>query len=891
MYKRIKDIFLNIMNSERDIRTKIFILLTIIGITAMVVATIVDIIFHENIVEIVTLIITLVAILAITHYVIVKNKVQLGAVIMASGIIFIVVPIAFFFGGGLTGGGIIWICFAYLYTGLILVGRSRVVMISLLSVFLIIELLVAYYNPQLTYDHDRFMWYLDVGTSVLVVGLAVYFMVLIQYRLYLDENKRTMEQAEKIEKLNRAQNRFFSSMSHEIRTPINTIIGLNEMNLRETVNSEVAENSRNIQAASKILLSLINDILDMSKIESGKMEIVKNQYDVSKMLSDIVNMVWIKAHEKGLQFTISVDPSLPSQLFSDEIRIKQILINILNNAIKYTGKGSVSLSVHCTKTAMGKARVSYSVEDTGMGIKKDNIPYLFDAFRREDTDKNRYIEGTGLGLSIVKQLVDLLEGTVTVNSVYGKGSTFIVTIDQEIADDTIIGDFNIAKLRTENDKSSYLQSFEAPDARVLVVDDNSTNLLVVKKLLKDTKLTIDTVESAKECLEMTLLKEYDLILMDHLMPEMDGIQCLHALREQAGGLCKETPVVALTANAGSENQFIYRREGFDEYLVKPVDAYELERTVRRLLPREKVTVIEDEDESFESDKIVRQMKKKIPILITTDSVSDIPAEVLTAHNIPVMSYNVVVNEGIFSDGIETGSEALIRVVDGGNVYVDSLEPSTSDYERFFSEQLAHAQHIIHISTAKHVSTGYVNACEAALTFYNVKVFDSGQISSGLGLMVLYAKELAESGQYDIDEIIRELEIKREKIQSSFVVEKTERLFKSGYVSGRVNKICDALMLHPSFTTKNSDMKVKRLLVGNHDKIWSKFIKTSLENPGLIDESTLFITYVGLKKAEVEQIKEDVQKIVPFENVYLQKASASISLICGSGTFGLMYSRK
>ena len=559
--------------------------------------------------------------------------------------------------------------------------------------------------------------------------------------------------------------------------------------------------------------------------------------------------------------------------------------------MKYTKEGSVSLSVHCVKTDAGRAIVTYSVEDTGMGIRKESIPHLFDAFRREDKEKNRYIEGTGLGLSIVKQLVDLLGGTISVNSVYTKGSTFVVSIEQEIADDSMMGEFGMLKLHQILDKPKYKRSFEAPEARILVVDDNATNLLVTKKLLKDTKVQIDTAENGEKCLYQTLQNKYNLILMDHLMPGMDGIECLHALREQIGGLCKDTPVVALTANAGSENQALYKREGFDEYLVKPVDAADLEHTVLKFLPKDMVSIVDDTEESFETEKIVREMRKKSPILITTDSVADIPEEILVKANIPMISYKVRMNEGVFYDRQETGNSAVIRCLEDNAVITSSEEPSVKEYESFFLVQLTTAQHIIHISMAKHVSKGYENACEAALAFYNVRVFDSGQLSGGLGMLVLYAKELTESGQYDPEQIINELEKKHEKIKSSFMIGKTEYLYRGGYLSNQVNKLCAALMFHPVLETRNSYMRVFRLWAGNIESIKAKYIKTLFGNSSDIDTSMLFITYAGMKRSEVEEIRDEIRRFISFDRIYLQRASASLAINCGSGTFGIMYARK
>jgi CheY-like chemotaxis protein/nitrogen-specific signal transduction histidine kinase/HPt (histidine-containing phosphotransfer) domain-containing protein len=420
---------------------------------------------------------------------------------------------------------------------------------------------------------------------VLLVGFLVYAVVYIMTKIFQWENARAVEQAKQIEELNKAQSRFFSSMSHEIRTPINTIIGLNEMILREDISDEVADDARNVRSASKILLSLINDILDMSKIESGKMDIVIQPYDVGAMFSDIVNMIWIRASEKGLKFSIDVDPSLPSSLVSDEVRIKQILINLLNNAVKYTEEGSVTLSIHCNKTGPNKVLVTYSVEDTGIGIRKESIPMLFDAFRREDQKHTRYIEGTGLGLSIVKQLADLLGGDVSVNSIYTKGSTFVFTLEQEIADERALGKYEPARFKGAK-KHEYHQTFEAPSAKVLLVDDNTANLMVATKLLRDTKVQVSAAESGTEALRLTAEEHFNVILMDHMMPDMDGVETLHKMKADRLGLNYETPVIMLTANAiyGVKEEYI--KEGFTDYISKPLRGDILEEMIRKYLEKD-----------------------------------------------------------------------------------------------------------------------------------------------------------------------------------------------------------------------------------------------------------------------------------------------------------------
>jgi DegV family protein with EDD domain len=375
------------------------------------------------------------------------------------------------------------------------------------------------------------------------------------------------------------------------------------------------------------------------------------------------------------------------------------------------------------------------------------------------------------------------------------------------------------------------------------------------------------------------------------MPGMDGVECFHAVKAQVGGLCKETPVVALTANAGSDIQALYKREGFDEYLVKPVDAMELEHTVRMLLPADLVKKAQDAPEIYESASIVREIKKKIPILITTESVADIPQELREKLNIPVIPYIVMLNEGIFYDTTETGVDAVVRCLQDEEVIAESCAPSVSEYEKFFSEQLTIAQHIIHISMGRHVSEGYANACEAALSFYNVKVVDSGQISSGMGLLALYAKEMAESGQYDPEAIAAELDIKKEKIKTSFVINDTEYLYKCGHLSSRMHKLCEAFMLHPMMETYRSSVRVSDLWMGGFEKARKRYIRKMLRNAESIDKSKLFIIYAGTKNSEIDKIRVDIEKMVPFETVYMQKASPSVSVNCGPGMFGLLYARK
>ncbi|MBQ9607242.1 MAG: response regulator [Lachnospiraceae bacterium] len=408
----------------------------------------------------------------------------------------------------------------------------------------------------------------------------------------LREEDKMKNELEVAKASSKAKSTFLSSMSHEIRTPINAVLGFDEMILMENKDPEIGKYAEDIQSAGRTLLALVNDILDFQKIEAGKMDIIPTQYELTSTINDVVSMTMSLANDKELAFDVNVDPATPHLLYGDEIRIKQCMTNILSNAVKYTEKGGLTLSVGFDRVKDDDAAIllNVSVKDTGIGIKEEDMDKLFSAFDRLDQVRNKAVKGTGLGMSITKQLLENMGSKLEVESVYEKGSNFHFSVKQQVTKWEEIGDLTEAfKKYIPHEGSGHKNdTFFAPSADILVTDDTENNLLVVTRLLKRTGIHIDTADSGVKTLELIRQKKYDIIYLDHMMPEMDGIETLHRMKELEGNMNTDTPVIVLTANAGSGSREMYMKEGFTDYMTKPVSYVTLKDSLLKYLPKEKV---------------------------------------------------------------------------------------------------------------------------------------------------------------------------------------------------------------------------------------------------------------------------------------------------------------
>ncbi len=469
---------------------------------------------------------------------------------------------------------------------------------------------------------------------------------------------------------NEAKSNFLANMSHEIRTPINAVLGMNEVILRECKDESILEYAQNIESAGRTLLSLINDILDFSKIEAGSMEISNAEYDFSSVLNDVYNMIHVKAEQKVLKLKFNIDEELPDTLYGDEMRLRQIIVNVLNNAVKYTQKGEVTLDVTGEMKFGETIVLSIAVTDTGMGIKPEELENLFDKFKRLDIDKNRTIEGSGLGLAITHSLLELMGGSISVESEYGKGSTFTITLPQKVIGKTKIGDFRSRIAKNIHERKKYKEKFTAEDALILVVDDTPMNHVVIRELLKPIKIGIEAARSGQECLDKQKEKKYDIIFLDYRMPGMDGIETLHHMKEDKDSPNASTPVIVLTANAitGAKDNFM--KEGFDDYLSKPIESDRLEATLLKFLPPEKVVAsAPSEQEGGDLEATTEVVKAE-----STD------AETKEANAWMERLEEIDVSEGLKNCGTVDSYLSILKV------YYESIDTSKNNIETAIAEE-------------------------------------------------------------------------------------------------------------------------------------------------------------------------------------------------------------
>lgn len=571
---RLKIMIKNMFREELDIQHKLLNLILSAAFAGGIISLLISIAigFDAGAVLIVVLIVLVVGIsLWIAN---IMNKPQVAALLLVITANMVIFPMMYFMNGGMNSGMPVWLVLGMIFSWLILKGSTCIAIYIINAVVVVCCILLEMKHPEMVYVMEsRTARYFDLIQSMIIVTCI--FGSIFKYQTYVYE-----KQKKQILEANQVKSDFLANMSHEVRTPINAILGYNEMIMKESRESHTAEHALNVQSAGRTLLSLVNSILEFTNIDKGELVLKSEPYAISEILQDLATYAQYNAEKKGLELCFSVDESIPQVLLGDAIRLTQIVDNLISNAIKYTKEGSVEISFCWDKKTQNQGVLKVQVKDAGIGMRKEDVKKISESFIRFDNEQTRNIQGVGLGLTIATRLLDLMNSKLQVESEFGKGSIFSFELLQEVVENTPIGKF-------ENDKSYGLSglkevNFEASGARVLVVDDNAMNLDLLRGMLTKTKMQIDTAVNGEEALELVRKNEYHVILMDHMMPVMDGVEALEKMQEE--GLCEDTPIIVLTANAVGNAKEKYLKVGFADYLSKPVYSSQLLEMIKKYLP-------------------------------------------------------------------------------------------------------------------------------------------------------------------------------------------------------------------------------------------------------------------------------------------------------------------
>ncbi len=815
-----------------------------------------------------------------------------ASILLGLVIIIIVFPVMFILSAGIESGASVWLALGIIYIYIMFSGKKLIFFMGLSLISYGTVYMLACRHPEIIVPMPtRAVAYLDACFSVFAVGIVAGLILKIQMKVYEEEHSLNIKQKEELEKSSRAKDSFLANMSHEIRTPINAIMGLNEMILRVSENEEVREYACDIQAASNMLLNQVNDILDISQMEVNMMHLVPCDYNMKDMLLELSELVRVQLSKKGLEFHCDVDKNIPIILNGDEKRLKQVLLNIMDNAVKYTEEGSVTLSVVGEEYTNDSVKLRIKVADTGIGIRKENLAGIYDAFNRYDEVRNKRILGTGLGLAITKQLVDMMEGEITVDSIYRKGTIFTIVVTQKIVNPEAIGELEYLG-RGKDDHLEYKPLFEAPEARILIVDDSNMNRMVAERLLSSTKLQIDTASTGAECLQKTEEKYYHVILLDYMMPDMDGVSTLQAIRGQENGLCRDTAIIALTGNIVSGAKQMYLEYGFDGYVEKPIQGKLLEQEILKQLPEE---IIELRKEHELSTNMLDRMqkfsqRKRKKIYVTADCTCDIPQELLEKYDIKLMYLYIKTPNGRFADTREIDSDSIAQYVTPENTTAHGDRVSIEEFEEFFAEVLTQAEEVIHISLSSKMGYSHEAALRAAEGFDHVHVIDSGMISCGQGLITLHAAKLATEGK-SVAQICESVNEMKNHIRMSFVLPGADIFYQSGRIPKVFRNLCRVLQLHPYAGVKQKKTMVYTLFGGQVEKAWKQAVKCSFLNRKRVNPDVIFIAHVGCSVRQQDFLRREILKRVPFEKVITNKTSFTTACSTGMGTIGYAYYSK
>lgn len=878
-------------NDNRNIREKLFVIVCLEGIVGALVCLIECISIRSGWLSYGIISATLVIIPWAINYICDNGGRELPIAVVTVWMDVVTFPTIFFCCGGVASGSNCWLAMGIIYVFLVYRGKSLKILGSITVLVDCACYTVAYLHPEYVKPlNTELAKYIDSLFGVIAVGITAGLIFAFRRSGYGRENAMAIHQRNELDRINSSRERFYANFSHEIRNPINAIVGLNELNIRNCKDEEIRKNSFAIARSGKLLLSMVNDIMDLSQMESRSMELARAPFESARLLSELMDMVVTRAKEKDLELILEVDPELPATLVGDERRLIQVLLNLMTNAVKYTNEGRVKLSILSEKKDAEHVNIKATISDTGIGIEKENLAHLFETFAQFDRNNTGNIEGNGLGLPIAYSLTHLMGGELTVDSVYGSGSVFTMDVDLGYEGDEVIGAGTYDEIvgRSESE-AEYVRSFEASRARILVIDDDLQNRSIIRGLLKDTKVTVDEAGSGEEALKLTAKEQYHVILVDYLMPGMNGTEVLEAIRSQSGGRCTDSVIIALTGatlDARMQNNVMY---DFDMVLTKPVEYTVLEEAIANSLPEE---LIEFKSSSSEKDSKAAYTrvtpKKKRRLRITTDSICDIPEEIIKKYDIGIMYLYIRTDRGRFKDTVEIDTLDLMgKLTDSSReLYPDGA--TVEEYEEFFRKELESSEDIIHLSFSSKMGETCGRAKEAAKGFDHVHVIDTGLISSALGLLAMIASGWAGTDRA-VEDICSDIIAVSRHIVISYVLPSASIYAEYGKIAGKRGQLYDMFNIHPAIRISEGRIKQIRAYRGDMESVIDKHIRSTMLMSGRMDPRVpVIVTHVGLPPRIQNNILREMKRSIPETQLVLTRSSVSSAGNVGKGAMGIAY---